>query len=585
MKHIRAPKNILASCTNVKLKVTPQSLLLACGLCVTGCAVARPADNAEALVYSTMPSTSAHSPQMAMDGSQSTYFKSVYGMGDGDDFMILMSKAVPASSLRIVTGDTDGNDTVTKGYVETSSDPEADMRSFKKVATFNAQGVAEAKLRKAPIRAIRIKVNDGTSVPTLCIREISVTLPTKITHVQMGPGRAWSDYSATPDLAAWAHKAEHQMEDFWPDATALLYSKDFITPNTVNVIYRLGPDVTPVAATGGGVMTVNGDYARKSPNDSGLTVHEMAHVVQSMSAYNPVWLIEGVADYIRWVRYEPQNFTYGIDPVKSSWRDPYRTSAAFLGWCEIHYNPRLVTLLNDDIRFGRYNDNLWKKYTGKDGDTLWKEFLADYKADPKGVLLPPVAPEDRPRALPTVTAGTSTPVSLAALFTGKGFYTDGARFGGDSGFDEGGAAYPASAFGAGVTWKNVRFDVGKAGESNIVSSQEQQVGLPRGQYASLWLLAAAVEGNQKAQEFVVNYADGSKQVLLQNVSDWFSPGNFPGESRAVKATYRNMGNGVKDTRTFYAYSYGFMLDKSKEVTSLTLPSNPNVKILAATVAN
>lgn len=515
-----------------------------------------------------------------MDGREGTYFKSVYGMGDGDDFMILLSKPVTATSIRVSTGDADDQDLLTNGYIETSPDG----MTFTRAASFDAKGVAAATLANVPIKALRIKVNPRTSISTLNVREITINSPSKISHVQMGPGRAWSDLSRAPDLAVWAHKAEGQMEDFWPDATALLYSNGFITPNKVNVVYRGGPGVTDVAATGGGVMTVNVKWAREHPDDTGLTVHEMAHVVQAMSAYNPVWLIEGIADYVRWVRYEPQNFTYRIDLTKS-WNEPYRTSAAFLGWCEIHYDHLLVTHLNDDIRFGRYKDSLWKKYTGKDADTLWAEFLVQYKADPKSVLIPPMDPADRPRLLPPVTAGTSVSTVLTNSFNGTGIYRDGANFDVGSGFDDGGAAFPSDTFGSRVTWKDVRFDLGKGDAANIISSKGQQIALTRGKYASLWLLGAAVEGGQRAQEFVVNYSDGSKQVFTQNVSDWYAPQNFPGESRAVKAPYRNMGDGSKDPRTFYAYSYGFALDKTKEVASLTLPNNPNVKIMAITLAN
>ncbi len=528
-----------------------------------------------------MPSTNVHSPQMAMDGQDSTYFKSVYGMDDGDDFTIILSHPITMTSVRVVTGDADGMDALTNGYIETSSDG----TTYTKAASFDAKGVATATLANASVRALRIKVNPRTSISTLEVREITVGSPSKITHVQMGPGRAFSDISQAPDLAAWAKKAEDQMEAFWPNAAALLYSNGFITPNKVNVVYRTGPGVTDVAATGGGVMTVNSKWCREHPEDTGLTVHEMAHVVQSMSAYNPVWLIEGTADYVRWVRFEPENFTYRIDPVKSSWRDPYRTSAAFLGWCEIHYDNRLVTQLNEDIRFGRYNDGLFKKYTGKDGDTLWAEFLADYKADPKSVLIPPMDPADRPRVLPTVKEGSSVPATLTGAFNLAGVYADGATFGAGNGFDEGGAAFPSTAFGPSVAWKNVRFTLGAAGQPNVVSSKGQQIPLTPGKYASLWLLGAAVEGNQKAQEFTVTYSDGSKQTLLQSVSDWYAPQSFPGESRAVKADYRNMSDATKDTRTFYAYSYGFALDSTKEVKSLTLPNNPNVKIMAVTVAN
>ena len=109
--------------------------------------------------------------------------------------------------------------------------------------------------------------------------------------------------------------------------------------------------------------------------------------------------------------------------------------------------------------------------------------------------------------------------------------------------------------------------------------------MPSGPHASLWLLGAAVEGSQTAQTFTVTYTDGTTQALVQNLSDWFQPGGFPGESRAVKMPYRLAADGAKDARPFYLYSYGFPVNPAKTVQSITLPDNPYVKVFALSLAN
>ncbi len=78
---------------------------------------APPAGPVEALVYSTMPSTNAHCPEMALDGDANTYFQTVYGMDDGDDFEVILSRAIPVSSLQVVTGDAAGQDRLTGGVL------------------------------------------------------------------------------------------------------------------------------------------------------------------------------------------------------------------------------------------------------------------------------------------------------------------------------------------------------------------------------------------------------------------------------------------------------------------------------------
>ena len=417
------------------------------------------------------------------------------------------------------------------------------------------------------------------------VREITVQSAVKIDHILLGPGRGFIDLSQAPDLAVWAQKAEKQMESFWLDTAALLYSDRFLTPNMVNVVYRTGPGVTPVAATGGGVMTVNSAWCRAHPEDTGLTVHETAHVIQSMSAYNPVWLIEGVADYIRWIKFEPENYTVRINARTATYHDSYRTTGTFLAWCELHYDNRLVTHLNHDVRFGKYTNDKFKQYCGKDVDTLWAEFIAAYQADPKHIITPPIPLADRPRVLPAVQPGSSVSVDLTAAFNTTGFTKDGERLRDAAGFDGEGAVYSATLLGTTPTSKDVAFKLGPANAPDVVSCKGGSVNLPAGQYTSLWLLGSGVEGNQMAQTLKVTYTDGTTETFSQHFSDWFQPQGFPGESRAVKMAYRNLADGTKDGRPFYVYSYGFALDHAKTVKSLYLPNNPYVKILAISLAN
>jgi hypothetical protein len=535
---------------------------------------------AEALLYSTMPSTFDHSPAMAMDKDAKTYFKSVYGMGDGDDFMVLLSKPIPVESIRIATGDEEGQDLLTDGFIEVS----ADGSTFTKAGDFDKKGALAASLNKKPVLALRIRVNSGRSLPSLLIREIEIKSSAPIAHAQLGPGRGFNDISQAPDLAQWATKAESQMEAFWFDTQSLLYSDKFITPNKINIVYKTGPDVTPVAATGGGVMTVNSQWCRAHPEDTGLTVHEMAHSVQSMIAYNPVWLIEGIADYVRWIKFEPENYKARINVEKATYKDSYRTTATFLGWLELHYDSKLVTKLNHATRFGTYREEMFKEYCGKEVSALWAEFIADYKASPDTIVTPKIAPADRPRVAPTVAANASVPVDLAPHFDAIGIVGDRARFDLASGFDGGGAAYSAALLGEKPTYRNVTFAVGKAGAPNVVTAKGKTIALPAGSYKSLWLLGAAIEGAQIGQTLTVAYADGTTDTLYQNFSDWFQPQRYPGEGRGVRMSYRNLSDGSKDPRTFYAYAYGFAVNPAKTVKSVSLPSNDFVKIVGITLA-
>ena len=47
--------------------------------------------------------------------------------------------------------------------------------------------------------------------------------------------------------------------------------------------------------------------------------------------------------------------------------------------------------------------------------------------------------------------------------------------------------------------------------------------------------------------------------------------------------YRDFDNGTKDQRTFSLYEYRLVLNSAKTVQSITLPNNPKVLVLAATL--
>jgi len=507
-----------------------------------------------------------------MDGDPGTSYLTYGGMGDGDDFRVILSAPVSAKSIRVSTG-ANGENLLTDALLETSQDGSA----YKVAARFGRDGVAYAQKLGQHVKSIRIRLRPHAGASHLQINEIAVDSDVPITHVQAGAPRGFVDISQAPDLAKWAAKAEAQMEAFWPDIDALLYTDKFIPPNSVNVIYTTGPGVTGVAATGGGVMTVNSAYARRFPNDTGLTVHETAHVVQSGG--NPGWLIEAIADYVRWIRFEPQNFTFSINPKTATPHDPYRTGAAFLGWCELHYDRRLVSKLNEATRFGDYQDELFEKYCGKSIGTLWNEFMTVYQTNRAHLFDKPLPPAMQPRELPTVGKMSA---SVELPFNEVGIVADGSKFG--TGFDGEGAAYSDSALKATVSVRGISFTVKPAGQKNILIAKGQEVPLS-GSYKSIWLLGASVDGPYRNQTLTVNYDDGTSAKFYQNFSDWSQPMGFPGEVVAVKTPYRDMSDGSKDTRPFNVYAYGFALDPAKTLKSILLPSEGGIRILSMKLAN
>ncbi len=181
----------------------------------------------------------------------------------------------------------------------------------------------------------------------------------------------------------------------------------------------------------------------------------------------------------------------------------------------------------------------------------------------------------------TISTGAGTPVNLQPGYNVAGVFSNGSPVT-NGGLDGGGYAYSENLLGSTEVWNGVTFDLGPAGAADAVSGGV--IALPSGSFASLNLLATAVDGNHANQTFVVTYTDGTTTTITQSLSDWYTPQNYTGESKAVTMAYRVTPTGATDDRTFYLYGYSFAINSAKTVKSVTLPASRDVVVLAATLS-
>jgi alpha-mannosidase len=196
----------------------------------------------------------------------------------------------------------------------------------------------------------------------------------------------------------------------------------------------------------------------------------------------------------------------------------------------------------------------------------------------------------------------SAPVSLS--YDTATASNDGER--NTSGFDGNGNALPAEMLPTHVSFNGVQFQLAQAktGAPNAIAAHGQTITLPAGQYNRVYLLAASANGDQK-----VTFDMGGKRTEL-NIEDW---GGFIGQwddriwsskdtfrgsygqmiglkpgfiKRADLAWYASHHHNSAGQNVAYAYSYLFAygLDLKPGVTTLQLPNNSNVRILAISVA-
>ena len=152
---------------------------------------------------------------------------------------------------------------------------------------------------------------------------------------------------------------------------------------------------------------------------------------------------------------------------------------------------------------------------------------------------------------------------------------------GDGAIDVAGSALSQPLLGAGRSFYAHSFTFGGGG-NNVFQGGNTQVSVSAGKYASLDLVAFAVEGTQANQAFQLSYSDGSTGQVMQSVSDWVSFTPQPNERIALAMPYR-WSKTAREYGNFHLFFYSLPVDPQKSLSAFALPNNANVKVLAATL--
>ncbi len=207
-------------------------------------------------------------------------------------------------------------------------------------------------------------------------------------EAENGHYRFTIDATDAPDLAAWAGKELRPVVQTWyPKLVALLSSDGYQAPADITLRFREDMGGTPASASGAGVNLNAAWFRNELQREArGAVVHELVHVVQNYGRARrtnpkavsaPGWVVEGIADYVRWFLYEPQS--RGADIAKRNvdgarYDASYRVSANFLNWVTQAHDKGLVNRLNAAVREGRYDEALWVTWTGKSIGQLGEEW-------------------------------------------------------------------------------------------------------------------------------------------------------------------------------------------------------------------
>ena len=136
-----------------------------------------------------------------------------------------------------------------------------------------------------------------------------------------------------------------------------------------------------VAEASGNRILFSTRYMNAHPTDIDIVTHEGMHLVQGYGyGSGPVWLTEGIADFIR--------YKYGVDNIGSKWALPefttwqnekkyensYRITARFFEWIEQKIKPGMIMAIDKELRNHTYNNDIWAKLSGKTIDELWNVY-------------------------------------------------------------------------------------------------------------------------------------------------------------------------------------------------------------------
>jgi hypothetical protein len=181
------------------------------------------------------------------------------------------------------------------------------------------------------------------------------------------------DVSQAPELEEWCSKAKAELVAWYPRIRNLLASEGFTPPGKVELTVKKSEK--GIGGTAGGIIVIYSDWVLKHPEDTGMVIHELTHIIQNYPSPDPWWVTEGIADYIRWAIYDGKPLAWFPVPQKpSGYTEGYRTAAGFLLWLESGPAFGIVRILNKAMREGTYSDSLFKECAGKPLPDLWKQY-------------------------------------------------------------------------------------------------------------------------------------------------------------------------------------------------------------------
>ena len=242
------------------------------------------------------------------------------------------------------------------------------------IGSIRLDHAGEVTVKLRPTRAVgdelmilRSVVLNPATAEQIRRRQSSATQPAKAGDE---PLIANIDVSEVPQLEDWALHARRQAIEWYPVVAGALKTDGFDPPRQFSLVFRA--HMHGVAGTSGTRIAIAASWVEAHPEDIGMVGHELTHVIQHYPQSDAGWLVEGIADYIRYDVLEPGSLQGRFDPAQSSYKQGYQPAAGLLAFTEKNYGPGIVNKLNTALRAGKYDPEMFQQLTGKTIDELWE---------------------------------------------------------------------------------------------------------------------------------------------------------------------------------------------------------------------
>lgn len=340
--------------------------------------------SAQVRVETTMGGDGA-ATERAIDGDAKTTYKAAKPAAAGDTFTVILPAAQKLTTIGVLTGQINGQGRVAAGELEVS----ADGTSFTKLADMQ-QGEVMWTGTATVVKAARLRITEASEPVTLrefvledaalaCVVSIGIRSP-------LGKLSVKCNYAEVPKEQAVRLRAELDRVAEWyganyPDIVRLIDAPTNDLPRDLTLRFRsdLKPGVPGYAQ--GAIMTLSVPHVFRHVDDvRGMFVHELTHVAQAYPVYEPSWLVEGIADAVRY-SLSPADDAWKrgvdrLDPKKLDYAHKYGEAARFILWVQAQNHPNLVAKLSRALKDKRYNDQTWTELTGKQPKAWLEAFRA-----------------------------------------------------------------------------------------------------------------------------------------------------------------------------------------------------------------